>query len=151
MKRASVRARPAQGHIGALSPRYSFALNPYTELRFTVCPGCGSTTRVRRLALAIHVDQFGMVILRKMCRLCTGCDMVIAHQDELEPLIAGRLRRLGRSIARRDYLVLGTVDLKVWRRGLTGGVSLDEVVQHMADFRKHMQVEQTGHGWEPSR
>src|SRR5437773_11525633 len=113
MKRASVRARPTQRHIGALSPRYSFALNPYTELRFTICPGCGSTTRVRRLALAIHVDQFGMVILRKMCRLCTGCDMVIAHQDELAPLISGRRRRLGRSIVRRGYLVLGTVDLQV--------------------------------------
>ena len=151
MKQASSRARIAQKHMGALSPRYSFALNPYSGVRFTVCPGCGSTTRLRKLPLAIHVDQFGMVILRKTCRLCTACDMVIVHQDELEPLIAARLRSLGHSIGRRDYLVLGTVDPKVWRRGLTGGVSLAEIAQHMADFRKYMGIEQTGQGWAPSK
>jgi len=150
MKRASARARPVQRRIGALSPRYSLAINPYPGVRFTACPECGSTTHVRKLPLAIHVDQFGMVILRKTCRLCTDCDMVIVHQDELELLI-GRLRSVGHSIGRRDYLLLGTVDPKVWRRGLTGGVSIDEVVQQMADFRKHMQIEQTGYGWEPSK
>jgi hypothetical protein len=77
--------------------------------------------------------------------------MVIVHQDELEPLIAARFRSVDHSVGRRDYLVLGTVDPKVWRSGLTGGVSLDEVVEHMADFRKYMQIEQDGHGWEPSK
>jgi hypothetical protein len=92
-----------------------------------------------------------MIILRKTCRLCTICEMVIVHQDELEPLVADQLRALGHSMDRPDYLVLGTVDPTVWRRGLTGRVSLDEVLEHMADFRKHLQIDQTGHGWEPSR
>jgi hypothetical protein len=151
MKRDSAHTRAGQRQIGALSPRYSFALNPYSDARFTACPECRSITRLRKLPLAIHVDDFGMIILRKTCRLCTACEMVIAHQDELEPLVAAQLRGLGHSIDQPDYLVLGTVDPTVWRRGLTESVSLDEVVQHMADFRKHLQIEQTGHGWEPSR
>jgi hypothetical protein len=77
--------------------------------------------------------------------------MLIVHQDELEPLVAGQLRALGHSTVRPDYLVLGTVDPWVWRHGLTGSVSLDDVVQHMADFRKHLRIEQSGLGWEPSR
>lgn len=151
MKQRSARAPAGHRQIGALSPRYLFALNPYSGMRFTVCPGCRSITRLRKFPLAIHVDQFGMIILRKTCRLCTGCNMVIVHQDELEPLVASQLRALGHSIDQCEYLVVGTVDPKVWRKGLTGGVSLDEVVQHMADFQKHMQIEQTGHGWGPSK
>ena len=76
--------------------------------------------------------------------------MVIVHQEKLERLLAGQLRAMGYSVRQPDYLVLGTVDPKVWRRGLTGAVSLDDVVQHMVDFRKHLTIEQTGRGWEPT-
>jgi hypothetical protein len=140
-----------QRQIGALSPRYSFALNPYSDCRFTACPECRSITRLRKLPLAIHVDALGMIILGKTCRLCIACEIVIVHQDELEPLVARQLRPLGHSIDQPKYLVLGTVDPRVWRRGLGKSVSLDEVVQHMAAFRKHLQIEQSGRGWEPSR
>jgi len=140
-----------RAQIGAVPPRYAFAVNPYSDVRFTACPKCRSITRARKLALAIHVDAFGMIILRKTCRLCTVCEMVIVHRDELEPLIADKLHSLGHSIHQLDYLVLGAVDSRVWRRGMTESLSLDEVVRHMADFRKHLTIEQTGHGWGPSR
>ncbi len=136
--------------MGALPPRYSFALNPYA-VHFTMCPDCQTKTRVRKLPLAIHVEGLGLFVLRKSCRLCLACDMVIVHQQELELLIAARLREVegpGRAL---DYLVLGTVASHVWRRGLTGGVSFDELVRNMADFRKHMQIEQIGRGWAPAK
>jgi len=128
--------------MGALPPHYSFALNPYA-VHLTMCPDCRTKTRVRKLPLAIHVEGLG--------RLCLACDMVIVHQQELELLIAARLREVegpGRAL---DYLVLGTVASDVWRRGLTGGVSFDELVRNMADFRKHMQIEQIGRGWAPAK
>jgi hypothetical protein len=50
-----------------------------------------------------------------------------------------------------DYLVLGTVASDVWRRGLTGGVSFDELIANTADFRTHMQIEQIGRGWAPAK
>ena len=151
MKRHSAHTGLREKRIGALAPRYLLALNPFSDARFTVCPICRSLTRLRKLPLAIHVDAFGMIILRKTCRLCTICEMLIVHLDELEPLVASQLSALGHSIDRPDYLVLGTVDPRVWRRGLTARISIDEVVHHMADFRKHLQIEQTGHGWKPPK
>jgi hypothetical protein len=136
--------------MGALPPRYSFALNPYTNARFTMCPGCQMKTRVRKLPLAIHIEGLGLFVLRKTCRLCVACDMIIVHQHELDPLIGARLRKSGSGRA-LDYLVLGTVDSDVWRRGLTGGVSFDELVGNMADFRTHMQIQQIGRGWGPAK
>lgn len=99
--------------MGALPPRYSFALNPYPDARFTTCPNCEMKTRVRKLPLAIHVEGLGLFILRKTCRLCVACDMVIVHQDELEPLIGARLRNAEVPSRPLDYLVLGTVDSHV--------------------------------------
>ncbi len=83
--------------------------------------------------------------------MCVACDMLIVHQDELERLIRARLRNAEGSSRPLDYLVLGTVDSQVWRRGLTGGVSFGELLRHMADFSGHMQIEQIGRGWEPAK
>ena len=83
--------------------------------------------------------------------MCVACDMLIVHQAELEPLIRARLHNGEGSSRALDYLVLGTVDSQVWRRGLTGGVSFDELLRNMADFRRHMQIEQIGRGWEPTK
>lgn len=149
VQRESNRTKASQ-RMGALTPRYSFALNAHIEARFTTCPGCQAKTRLRKLPLAIHTEGLGLFILRKSCRVCVSCDMLIVHQAELEPLIRARLRNTEGSSRVLDYLVLGTVDSKVWRRGLTGGVSFAELLRNMADFRRHMQIEQIGRGWEPT-
>lgn len=137
--------------MGALPPRYSFVLNPYAEVRFTTCPGCEAKTRLRKLPLVIHNEGLGLFVLRKSCRMCVACDLVIVHQDELEPIVAARLRHEEAPNRPLNYLVLGTVKPQVWRKGLAGGVPLDELLLHMADFSRYMQIEQTGHGWGPTR
>ena len=63
--------------MGALPARFSLALNPYSDARFTKCPQCEAKTRVRKIPFVIHVDGAGLVILRKTCRLCVGCEIVI--------------------------------------------------------------------------
>ena len=131
--------------MGALPARYSFALNPHASARFTKCPRCQAKTRVRKMTFVIHVDGLGLVVLRKTCRLCVDCEMVIVHQAEIEPLLAASA---GRAVgAKLDYLVLGTVDPRVWRRGSSAGVSVDELTQHMADFKAYMNIEYTPGGW----
>ena len=85
------------------------------------------------------------MVLRKTCRLCVNCELLIVHQDELEPLIAASVAQ---AIATKPkYLVLGTVDSQVWRRGLSDGVVVDELTQYMADFKAYMNVEYTPGGW----
>src|SRR5262245_64791636 len=101
--------------MGALSPRYSFLLNPHPNERFTRCPRCKATTRLRKIPLVIHVDTFGLVLLRKTCRLCVACEMLIAHETEVSRIIEGVPAR---SDVKAPYLVLGTLGSGTWREGM---------------------------------
>lgn len=132
--------------MGALPPRYSFILNPYPRERFTRCPRCKTKTRVRKIPLVIHVDSVGLVTLRKTCRLCVVCDMLIAHQAEIERLIDSFGNERVKP-DKREYLVLGTVESRTWRRGVSVGVTVDEVVDHMADFKEYRRINFTPGGW----
>jgi len=138
-------SRQRKARIGALPARYSFALNPHVNARFTKCPGCEAKTRVRKIPFVIHVDEVGLVVLRKTCRLCVKCELVIVHQAEIEPLIAASVGQA--AVTPPRYLVAGAVNPRVWRRGLSAGVMMDELIQHMADFKAYMDVEYWPGGW----
>ena len=130
--------------MGALPPRYSFFLNPYPNEAFTRCPRCRAQTRVRKLVLVTHVDSVGLVLIRKTCRLCVVCEMLIANGHEMELVITGRDSQ---KVGRREYVVLGTLDARTWHRGLSGHVTLDEVKEAMADFKAYVQVDITPRHW----
>lgn len=122
-------------------------LNPHTDYRATSCPGCKAKTRVRKIPLVIHVEGAGLLILRKTCRFCLDCKTVIAHQAEIELAMKASA---GQAAATAPYyLVLGTVGPPVWRQGLSGEVSMDELVRNMADFKARLQIKYTPGGWYP--
>ena len=73
--------------------------------------------------------------------------MLIVHQDELEAQLAENLSQLGPQAIGNDYLVTGTIDRKIWRRGLNQPVPLDEMLEHAADFEAVLQVESQPAGW----
>lgn len=132
------------GRMGALPPRYSFLLNPHLHERFSRCPRCRATTRVRKLVLVIHRDPIGLVLLRKPCRLCVICEVLIAHEDEMNRLI-NALPADRPAVS--PYLVLGTIDSKTWREGMSGTVAIQQVRDHMADFKAYMRVDITPRHW----
>jgi hypothetical protein len=37
--------------------------------------------------LVIHVDSVGLVLLRRTCRLCVVCEMLIGHEFEMDAAI----------------------------------------------------------------
>ena len=129
--------------LGALPPRYAFVLNPHADARFTRCPRCEAKTHLRKLSLVIHVEEFGLVLLGKSCRLCLACETLVAHRADLDKLIG---EVVGGDVSPK-YLVLGTVDRRIWRRGLSGPVSLREAAQHVADFKTYLRVDFTPAGW----
>src|SRR5262249_32001970 len=50
-----------------------------------------------------------------------------------------------------EYLVLGTVDRGVWKVGLGGaGSTLDEMLEHVAQFKKVLKLEVEPGGWYPA-
>ena len=130
--------------LGALPPRYAFILNPLADCGFTRCVRCETRTNVRKLPLVIHVEGFGVILLGKTCRLCLRCDTLVAQKAELDKLI-----RAAVSVAEPEYVVLGTIDRQVYRRGLSGCASFDDVRDHMADFKSYWKVDVTPAGWYP--
>ena len=133
--------------MGSLPPRYSFVLNPYGRERFTKCPNCAAPTRARKLPLVIHVDDSDrprLVLLNKTCRLCLLCETLIVHQAELEHVVAAASVGAG-----SEYVVLGTIDRRSWRRGVAGEESVAYIRAHMADFKEYLKVDVTPAHWEP--
>ena len=136
--------------MGALPPRYSFILNPYQHERFTRCPTCEASTRLRKIPLVVHVDDPSgprLILLNKSCRLCVRCDTLVVHQAELaRVIIAAGLSAVEAS----RCVVLGTVDRRTWREGFVAGVQPADVRAHMADFKAYVKVRVTPAHWSRS-
>ena len=135
-------------HLGKLPPRYSFLLNPYSDVRLSKCPQCHSLARQKKFALLIHIDAWGLVPLGKTCRWCPRCELIMAHQDELENILAQCFSSRNPDVIGNKYLVMGTVDMQVWRKGLKGAVStLQDVLDHTADFKMRYDLKVDPGGW----
>jgi hypothetical protein len=142
----------ASSKIGKLPPRYSFLLNPYSDVRLSKCPSCEKLTHPRKFALFVHVDGWGPFALGKTCRYCSRCELIIAHQDELEAELAQSFNRLAPEVIGKNYLVLGTLNMKAWREGLGGrGQSLEDMLNHMADFKQVLELHVEPGGWVPEK
>jgi hypothetical protein len=138
--------------IGGQPHRYIFLLNPYTDTRLSKCPKCDRLTRSRKFALFIHLEGWGPLTLGKTCRYCSHCELIIAHQDELEAQLAHSMSKLAPKVIGNEYLVLGTLDMKVWREGLKGsGQTVVEALKHVADFKKTLELHVEPGGWRPAR
>ena len=136
--------------IGKLPPKYTFILNPYTDARFTRCPGCDQKTKQRKLPLFIHVEPLNPVVLGKTCRYCPDCDLLIVHQDELEAQLEALFAERDPSLIGNDYLVLGTVERQAWREGMKQPKGIQEMLEHLHDFKEVRTVEYQPAGWHPA-
>jgi hypothetical protein len=134
--------------LGVLPPRRAFVLHGDLRDRFTRCPRCSARTRLRKLALVTHIEHPAgprLVMLGKTCRLCVACEVLIAHEQEVTPLLVAP--GVATSGAAPNYLVLGTVVARVWRSGIARGVSLEALRASMADFKQYLRVDVTPGGW----
>ena len=137
-------------HIGKLPPKYTFILNPYTDARFTRCPGCDQKTKQRKLPLFIHIDPMSPVVLNYTCRYCPDCDLLIAHQDELEAQLQALFAERDPSVIGNDYLVMGTVERQAWRESMKQPKSIQEMLEHFHIFKEVRTVEYRPAGWYPA-
>jgi hypothetical protein len=136
--------------IGKLPPKYNFILNPYTDARFTRCPGCDQRMRQRKLPLLIHIDPMHLIALNYTCRYCPDCDLLIAHQDEIEELLTALFAERDPSVIGNDYLVLGTVERQAWREGVKQPKRIQEMLENLHDFKEVRTVEYQPAGWYPA-
>jgi hypothetical protein len=134
--------------LGKQPPRYTFFLNRYLDARFTKCPKCEGKMGQKKLPLVIHIDDGGMMVLNKTCRYCPACDLLIAHKDEIEALLASYFQRAAPEVVGNDYLVVGTVDRADWRRGTEGNVTPRDMIEVLHDFKDVVQFKPRC-GWRP--
>ncbi len=142
----------ASRRLGKLPPRYSFILNPHEDLRLSKCPKCDQPTRLRKFVLVIHVDGFGgLMALGKTSRFCPRCDLIMVHQDELEHELTVAFEPRNPDVIGNDYMVLGTMDRKVWRKNLKDAPDASgDVLDHVADFEEYLDLHYDPGGWRPS-
>jgi len=136
--------------LGKLPPQYTFILNPYAEYRFTRCPGCERKMRQRKLPLFIHVDPMNPVALNYTCRYCPDCDLLIAHQDQIEELLAALFAELDPSVIGNDYLIMGTMERQAWRENMKQPMGIPEMREHLHDFKEVQTVRVQPGGWYPA-
>lgn len=90
--------------------------------------------------------------LGKTCRYCMPCELIIVHQDELEAELANQFSTLAPDVIGRKYMVLGTVEKRIWQRELQGsGNPLAEVLQHTAQFKRVRELHVEPGGWYPAK
>jgi hypothetical protein len=138
---------PKNPRLGKLPPMYNFILNPHPETRVSRCPNCEQRMRQRKVPLFIHVDPMHPVAIGYTCRYCPNCDLLVAHQDEIERLLADLFAERDPSAIGNNYLVMGTVERKAWRASLVEPMSPVELLEQLHDFKEVWSLEFRPAGW----
>jgi hypothetical protein len=126
---------------------YNFILNPHAETRVSRCPVCDQKMHQRKVPLFIHVDPMRPVVMGYTCRYCPHCDLLVAHQDEIEGLLANLFAERDPSIIGNDYLVMGTVERAFWRESMGTPKSPAETLDHLHDFKEVWSLKLRPGGW----
>jgi hypothetical protein len=132
--------------LGALPPQHDFFLNPYQDVRFTRCPKCEGKTKLRKKPLLIGIEPAQIASLNKTCRYCPGCDLLIAHKNELDALVEAMCHQYMPHLLGHDYIVLGTLERKSWRAGVHT-YSMKTVFENLHDFKRDLVFEPLSYGW----
>ncbi len=141
----------AKTTIGKLPPRYKFILNQYKQTRVSKCPLWRRLTHMRKFALLIHIDKWGLLALGKTCRYCSNCELIIAHQDELEDELVNVFEQHAPEVIGNPYVVFVTADKKRWKDSLgRGDDELSKALEYAADFKKVLGLKMEG-GWQPMK
>ena len=90
------------------------------------------------------------MVLGYTCRYCPDCDLLIAHQDQIEVLLAKLLAEHDPEVIGNDYLVVGTVERSVWRAGMKHPKGIGDMLEHLHDFKEVRTVEYRPAGWWPA-
>lgn len=133
--------------FGNLPPRYRFFLNPYQDQRFSRCPICEKLTKWRKFVLLVHIDPMHLLAQNMHCRFCPDCDLLIAHQDELEIQLTIHVSEHAPAAVGNDYLVLGTMERTAWSENRHTPKPLPEILDHVADFREVLTFTVRPAGW----
>jgi hypothetical protein len=125
---------PKKRQLGGLPPRYGFMLNPYPDQRVWQCPLCERKTGQQKVPLLIHVDPLHLIALNYTCRSCRACDLLIGQKHDIEHLLTELFRRSDPTVIGNAYLIIGTVEKRIWREGVAQPKGIAEMLPQASDF-----------------
>lgn len=129
-------------------PQYNFVLNPYPDERLSRCPFCNNKTGQRKRPLVIHVDPVHLITLNYTCRYCEHCDLLIAHKHEIEHILYNVFVQRDPSAIGNRYLIMGTVERKVWREASKRPQTPIETLTQARRFKVYYpELRATRPGW----
>jgi hypothetical protein len=124
--------------LGNLVSRYNFFLNPYLVERFKHCPQCNGKTETRKVPLVILVDPDYPVSLNYTCRYCASCDLLIAHQKEMEGYLTQMFVQSAPKLIVHDYRVIGTFDQAFWEQGTRTSKGVADLMKNLHGFNQKL-------------
>lgn len=143
-------AKKKEFHLGKLPPKYRFFLNPYQDVRFTRCPQCDRKMKVRKHPFFIHVDPQQPAILNMSGKYCPDCDLLILHRDKVEELLTAAMLPHDPDIVGNEYLIVGTMERKGWCEARQEPHNLQNIFEHLHDFKEVVTFEVEHFGWGPA-
>src|SRR6266700_2796071 len=87
--------------------------------------------RIYRFFLKIKQD-----VRSSSCSHCTNCDLLIAHQDDIEDILSRIFTTLNPEIVGNNYLVIGTVERATWKRTMQNQLPIQDTLDALHDFRE---------------
>jgi hypothetical protein len=123
--------------------RYTFALNPYTNDRFGICPRCKGATAELVTALVFYVAPGLALTMRCPCRHCAACDLLIAHQADVERTIEQENGGVPPDLIGHDFQAIGTMDLADWERSRNKPYTIQQLQACLYPFRQELELIQT--------
>ena len=91
------------------------------------------------------------MVLGKTSKYCSACELIVVHQDELEAELVHSFEQRNPDLIGNPYLVVGTVETKTWKQGLTGRPGmLDQFLEQTADFARVLTLQVDPGGWRPA-
>jgi len=76
---------------------------------------------------------------------------LIAHQDELEYMLALTFQKHKPDIIGNEYLVLGTLEPSSWRKREKEPIDFSNAQEHVHDFKEYLSVKYTPAHWGPAK
>jgi hypothetical protein len=131
--------------LGKLQSQYDFFLNPYDDLRFTRCPKCTTKTDYRKLPLVIWVEPQYPISLNYACPYCQTCDLLIAHKNEIDDLLAKIFHARAPGVVGNGYTIIGTMEKSAWKQGVQKPIEFQDMPAHLHDFNQVLKFELTGY------
>lgn len=133
--------------FGKLEPKYSFAINPYKDIRMSKCLKCGNKTFKRKFPLLVLSSHAPSIALGFTCVYCAKCEIIIAHKEDFEREVFRAFDKTCPIAKEYEYFVVGTLTKSIWKENLFNTGDFRDMQDYVSDFKEQFTIGCTTGGW----